>query len=150
MIRFPFSYPSMLLSLSSVVLISTTWIGPSLGQTQPTPLATPAYTQIFPQTSELALTPEQQFQLTEIAQDTREQLMNILNPTQQQQLQTALNNGQTLRDAAPSLGLSGSQRSQLQATVQAMMPELQAVLTPEQMEQLQSQQGRRGFFRRGG
>ncbi len=148
MIRFPF--PSTLLSLSGMVLISTTWISPSLGQTQPTPMATPAYTQIFPQTSDLALTPEQQSQISEIAQDTQEQIMSILSPAQQQQLQNALNNGQTLREAAPSLGLSSSQRSQLQATVQGTIPELQAVLTPEQMEQLQSQQGgRRGLLRRG-
>lgn len=136
---------SLLLSLTGLMVISSAWISPSFSQTQAEPTNT--YTQIFPQTSELALTPEQQSQLTDIAQSTQEQILNLLNPEQQQQLQTDLDNGLTLRDSLRSLGLSSDQRRQMQTTLEATIPEFQAVLTPEQMDQLQSQQGR-GFRRR--
>lgn len=97
---------------------------------------------------ELNLTASQRSQLQEIRNTTRSQLLDLLNPEQQQTLQQALASGQLPRVALGEMDLSTDQKRQIRATLQAARQEIGDVLTPEQRQQLQ-QTARSRFRQRG-
>lgn len=98
-------------------------------QTQP-------LTQTFPALSGIQLTPEQTAQLQQLQTQTRTQVMNVLTPEQQSQLQTTIAEAKELRSALNSMNLTQQQRSQLQSIFQSVRSQLNTILTPEQRRQL--------------
>ncbi|WP_013323904.1 Spy/CpxP family protein refolding chaperone [Gloeothece verrucosa] len=95
-------------------------------------------------TSKLNLTPEQQTQMRQIWQSTRTQIENVLTEEQKNQLRTAKDKGQNMRQVWSSLNLTSEQQSQIQAIRQDSQQKMKAILTPEQQQQLeQMRQNRR-------
>lgn len=93
-------------------------------------------TQMFPALAGIQLTPEQVTQLEQLRGQTRTQVMNILTPEQQIQLQATMAQAKELRSAVSAMNLSQQQRSQLQGIFQSVRSQLNAILTPEQQRQL--------------
>ncbi len=86
---------------------------------------------------ELNLTPEQQAQIRQIREASKQQMQSVLTAEQRTQLETARQQGQR-----PRLNLSEQQRQQMQQIRESTKQKIEAVLTPEQRaraEQLRQQ-----------
>jgi periplasmic protein CpxP/Spy len=104
----------------------------------------------FPKLAALNLTDAQKTQIAQIAQQTRQQVQGILTAPQQEQLKSAIAQGQDPKDAMKSIGISDSQRTQLRQVHKSSKEAFTALLTPEQRQQMggrgegNGQMGRRG------
>ncbi len=98
---------------------------------QPSPL-----TQLFPALVGVELKSTQQTYLTQLTQQTLPQIRLLLTPTQVQQFDAALKQGQSVRAAIFALDLSMSQRFKLTSQLQAVRSKLTSILTPKQQQQL--------------
>jgi Spy/CpxP family protein refolding chaperone len=99
-----------------------------------------------PDFSKLSLSAEQQKQLQKIQLDTKPEIMKVLTPTQQTQLETKLVQGQTLWQGLASLDLSKTQQSKVQNIMKSQRFKIVRLLTPEQRSQLmRSTSGRPPF-----
>jgi len=85
---------------------------------------------------ELNLTPEQQTQIRQIEQDTREQVKAILTPEQQAQFKAARENGGNKRELWSSLNLTSEQKAKMREIRESSKQKFDAVLTSEQLEKL--------------
>lgn len=111
-----------------------------------------AQTEIPPRFQKLNLTGEQKSQITEIIQEGREEIQEILTPAQQQKLKRTIARGQRKPKAMRSLNLSGEQKEQIQEMMQSQRSKIESILTDEQKQELQElrpnfQQGDRRFNR---
>jgi Spy/CpxP family protein refolding chaperone len=134
----------------SLVAVS---IAPSFAQatktptTQKTPAttSTPANSNSNPQSQaveQLKLTKDQQAKLVKLQQTVMQKKIAVLNPTQKQQLQQALQQGKN-----PSLTLTPDQQTQLKAIQAAAIAEQNKILTPEQQAKLQEMNKQNGVQR---
>jgi periplasmic protein CpxP/Spy len=106
----------------------------------------------FPKMAALNLTEAQKTQMMQIAQQTRQQVQSILTPQQQTQLQAAIAQGKSPKDAMKDLGITDAQKTQLRDVKKASKESIFALLTPEQRQQMggrgegkgAGQAGRRG------
>jgi Spy/CpxP family protein refolding chaperone len=132
-----------LTALSTVVgtlSIAALSIAPSFAQTTKTPAST--QTDPTPSTNtktsqdrvveELKLTKDQQTKLVKLQQTVMEKKVAVLNPTQKQQLQQALQQGKN-----PNLKLTADQQNQIVAIESSAITEQNKILTPEQQSKLQ-------------
>jgi Spy/CpxP family protein refolding chaperone len=104
---------------------------PASTQTAPTP-STNTKTSQDPAVEQLKLTKDQQTKLVKLQQTVMEKKVAVLNPTQKQQLQQALQQGQN-----PSFTLTADQQSQLKVIEASAITEQNKILTPEQQSKLQ-------------
>ncbi len=93
-------------------------------------------TQTFPALAGINLTSQQQNQINQLRQSTRSQVESILTPPQRDQLKTAIDQGNTLRDAIAEISLSLGQKRQLRDVFQSVQQQMATILTPEQQQQL--------------
>ncbi|HEY9639855.1 MAG TPA: Spy/CpxP family protein refolding chaperone, partial [Coleofasciculaceae cyanobacterium] len=84
----------------------------------------------------LNLTEDQQAQLKQIRENTRNQVENVLTAEQQQQLQAAIAQGQERPEAFRALNLTEAQRIQRHDILKAARQQAKAVLTAEQQQQI--------------
>ena len=105
-------------------------------------------TQIPPEFQKINLTDNQKSQLTEIFQQNREEIKQILTPQQQQKLKRMSASGQNKRNALRSLNLSRNQRDQIREIMQSQRSEIESILTDQQKQELQEL--RPNFQRTGG
>ena len=86
----------------------------------------------------LELTEVQKAQLTEIRQNIRAEIQNILTPQQQEQFQTITANMEQSIEAFQTLNLSDEQKSQVWNIFQSQKSQVEEILTPEQRQQIQT------------
>jgi periplasmic protein CpxP/Spy len=86
---------------------------------------------------ELDLTSEQQSQITQISQNSRQEIDRILTSEQKSQLQNAIASGQKPREAMKSLNLTSEQKENMKTIMKSQREQISSVLTPEQKEKLQ-------------
>lgn len=72
-----------------------------------------------------------------LRQKTKEQIMAVLTPSQRSQLASALQSGQSFRQAMRSLNLTDAQKQQIRAIRESSRQQRLAILTPEQRAQLE-------------
>jgi len=80
----------------------------------------------------LNLSDAQKEQMRALKQKTRQQVEAVLTPEQRSQLQSAIQNGQSPREAMRSLNLTDAQREQIRAIRESSRQQRLAILTPEQ------------------
>ncbi|MDJ0773143.1 MAG: P pilus assembly/Cpx signaling pathway, periplasmic inhibitor/zinc-resistance associated protein [Mastigocoleus sp. MO_167.B18] len=94
-------------------------------------------TEIPPRFEKLNLTDKQKSQMTEIIQQGREDIEEILTPEQKQKFKRTIANGQRNRKAMRSLNLNEEQKDQIREIMESQRSEVEAILTDEQKQQLQ-------------
>jgi Spy/CpxP family protein refolding chaperone len=87
---------------------------------------------------QLNLTPDQKKQMRDLEKQEVEKVKGILDDSQKQTLQKALESGESPRKALKSLTLSGDQKKQLRPIVKEQKRQLVALLTPEQQSQIKT------------
>jgi Spy/CpxP family protein refolding chaperone len=85
----------------------------------------------------LNLSDSQKAQMRALRQKTKEQIMAVLTPSQRSQLASALQSGQSFRQAMRSLNLTDAQKQQIRAIRESSRQQRLAILTPEQRAQLE-------------
>ncbi|MFB2838240.1 Spy/CpxP family protein refolding chaperone [Floridanema evergladense] len=90
----------------------------------------------FPALAGIELTEQQKSQITQLRQQTRTQVENILTAQQREDLKTSLGQKQDLESAVKSLNLTFQQRVQIRQIFQGVRQELNSILTPKQQQQL--------------
>jgi Spy/CpxP family protein refolding chaperone len=86
----------------------------------------------------LGLTETQKTQLTEVRQNTRSEIQNILTPEQQEQFQTLTANMDRRLEAFRSLNLNDQQKVQVWNILQSKKSQVEDILTPEQRQKVQT------------
>lgn len=86
----------------------------------------------------LELTEAQKAQFTEIRQNTRGEIQNILNPQQQEQFQVITANMDQRMKAFRALNLNDQQKSQIRNILQSKKSQIQEIFTPEQKQKIQT------------
>jgi hypothetical protein len=100
-------------------------------QAQPSSL-----TQLFPALIGVELKSNQRAYLEQLTHQTLPQIKVLLTPSQVQQFDAALKQGQSVREAIFALDLSMSQRFKLTSQLQSVRSKLTTVLTPKQQQQI--------------
>jgi hypothetical protein len=108
----------------------------ALVMTTPAVAKSVSLTQLFPALVGIELNSTQQVTLERLTEKTLPQIKQILTPSQVQQFDTALKQGQSVRSAIFSLNLSMSQRFKLTRELQSMRSKLTSILTPKQQQQI--------------
>ncbi|NJR40534.1 MAG: hypothetical protein HC781_19000 [Leptolyngbyaceae cyanobacterium CSU_1_4] len=104
---------------------------PALTQAQETANPLPK----FPALEQLNLTPDQEAKLTQIRQNTRTQLENLLTAEQQETFKDKMSQGATFREAIAAMNPSEEQRTQIRNTLRSARQSASEILTPEQRQQ---------------
>lgn len=89
-----------------------------------------------PDFSGLSLNSDQQKQLRDIQLEVKPKVLAVLTPTQQEQLESKLKQGQTLWQGLASLDLSKKQQSKVQSIMKSQRFKIVKILTPDQRSQL--------------
>jgi hypothetical protein len=108
----------------------------ALVMTTPAVAKSVSLTQLFPALVGIELNSTQQVTLERLTEKTLPQIKQILTPSQVQQFDTALKQGQSVRSAIFSLNLSMSQRFKLTRELQSMRSKLTSILTSKQQQQV--------------
>ncbi|WP_204368470.1 hypothetical protein [Neosynechococcus sphagnicola] len=87
----------------------------------------------------LNLSSDQKAKMQQIRQRSLAQITALLNPSQQQQMQTAIQQGQKPHQALKSLNLTSDQKARVKQIRKETKQQIQALLTPEQLQQMQQQ-----------
>ncbi|NET00911.1 MAG: P pilus assembly/Cpx signaling pathway, periplasmic inhibitor/zinc-resistance associated protein [Sphaerospermopsis sp. SIO1G2] len=105
----------------------------------------------------LGLTEEQKTKIMAIRRDTRDKMLNVLTPTQKEQLKAEMEQrrsqalqgegrgrGKRKKHPFASLNLTDAQKNQMRAIKDSAKQQMKAILTPAQLEQIeQMRQNRR-------
>ncbi|NJM99181.1 MAG: hypothetical protein HC800_20415 [Phormidesmis sp. RL_2_1] len=81
---------------------------------------------------DLALTEQQQQQLSSLRQSTRGQIETILTPEQKTQLLAIVVEGANIRETLAAMDITTEQRQEIRNVLQNSRADLQGILTPEQ------------------
>ncbi len=98
-------------------------------------------TQLFPALSGVELTPDQETQIDQIADQTFSEVEDILTTEQRDQFNAAIDQGEDVRSAIASINPSPEQRTQLRTVFQSARTQLADTITPEQREQILQNMG---------
>lgn len=90
------------------------------------------------QASALDLSPAQKKALFELQKQTHTNLEAILTPTQVQQFQAGLAQGQTTRDALKAADLNIRQKIRVKDLLEGTVEQMKTILTPAQFEQIKA------------
>lgn len=137
-------------NLSPLILGVIAWVSPILSfaviqTTLPYSVAPAQAMPSGPDFSKVSLSAEQKEQLQSIQLEVRSQVGAILTASQKSQLETRLQQGQTLQQALESLNLSKAQESKIKGIMRSKMRKFARTLTPAQRRQLRSSGGRPPF-----
>jgi Spy/CpxP family protein refolding chaperone len=116
-----------LIALATGAILSLATLNAGLVKAESSPLAA---------LSGLDLTAQQQTQLTELRQQTRAEVEQILTPEQREQFKTVQLEMQNLRSAIAALNLTPQQKDQIRQILFSARTEFSSILTPEQRQQL--------------
>lgn len=89
--------------------------------------------------AEVQLEPEQETQLTELKEQTKTRLEDVLSSEQQAQLEASLDRGESFRDSVQALDLSFRQRRKVRNIFQDVRSQVSTILTPEQKELIEQE-----------
>jgi protein CpxP len=137
--------------LLGIATIATIALGGNVVQAQISqnpqpPISENGQPPIPPFLRELDLTSEQQSQIAQISQNSRQEIDRILTSEQKSQLQSAIASGQKPREAMKSLNLTSEQKQKMKAVRRSQREKIASILTPEQKQKLRAnRQSRRAF-----
>lgn len=127
-----------LLAIATLVTIAlgSNTVRAQITQNSQPPISENGQPPVPPFLREIDLTSEQQSQVAQIAQKSRQEIDRILTPEQNSKLKAEIASGKKPREAMKSLNLSPEQKQKMKQVRRSQREQISSVLTPEQKQKL--------------